>query len=437
LYLKNRLFLVLLGNILLLVAAFPMPFLLPTAKVAVYVTIGFTLLDIFLLYVPTQRIVGKRLIGEKLSNGDENIIRIELKNQYNFPVFLKIIDELPEQMQKRDFQLLTTLNTLASKTVTYTLRPTKRGEYEFGRLLVFTSSILGLVARRFIIDKNISVPVYPSFLQLRQYELLAISNRLTEMGIKKIRRIGNNREFEQIKEYVQGDDIRTINWKATARKNNLMVNHYQDERSQHIYSIIDKGRTMKMPFNGLSLLDYAINSALVISKIAMIKEDKAGILTFGHKIDTLVRAHKDFMQMNKILDALYRQKTAYKEANFEKLYITIKHQIKQRSLLLLYTNFESLSSMQRQLKFLRKIAASHLLVVIFFYNTELDELINSSPENIEGIYHQVIAEKLSFEKKLIVKELQKHGIQVILSQPEKLTVNTINKYLEIKARAMI
>ncbi|MCU0437958.1 MAG: DUF58 domain-containing protein [Raineya sp.] len=414
-----------------------MPFLLPPAKVGVLVTIGLVCLDTLLLYASDGKIMGKRKTGEKLSNGDENIIQIELKSSYSIPMYVKIIDELPEQLQKRDFKLFDTLYPKEFKKITYTIRPTKRGEYEFGRLNIFVSSLLGLVARRFTFSENIAVPVYPAFLQLRKYELLAISNRLSELGIKKIRRLGNNREFEQIKEYVQGDDIRTINWKATARRNNLMVNHYQDERSQHIYSIIDKGRTMKMPFEELSLLDYAINSALVISKIALLKDDKAGLITFGHKIDSLVTPNKDFMQMNKILEALYKQKTAYKEANFEKLYISIKHQIKQRSLILLYTNFESLSSMQRQLPFLRKIAANHVLVIIFFHNTELDNLTNSQVENTEEIYHQTIAEKLAFEKKLIVKELQKHGIQVVLTKPQNLTVNTINKYLEIKAKAMI
>ncbi|MDX2196640.1 MAG: DUF58 domain-containing protein [Cytophagales bacterium] len=413
-----------------------MPWLLPIAKAGVFVSIGLILTDILLLYTK-GKVVGNRKTMEKLSNGDNNTIHIEIKNSYNLPLYLKIIDELPFQFQRRDFLLQSFLNPQEKKEIIYTLRPNKRGEYNFGRLNIFASSVLGLVARRFIFSENVTIPVYPSFLQLRRYEIMAISNRLSEMGIKKIRRLGNNREFEQIKEYVQGDDVRTINWKATARRNSLMVNHYQDERSQQVYSLIDKGRTMKMPFEGLSLLDYAINASLVISKIAMLKDDKAGLLTFGHKIDSVLAANKDSMQMNRILEMLYLQKTAYKEANFEKLYLSVKHKIKQRSLLLLFTNFESLSSVQRQLKFLRKIATQHLLIVIIFENTELQQFIESPAENLEGIYHQTIAEKLSFEKKLIVKELQKYGIQAILTKPEQLTVNTINKYLEIKARGML
>ena len=115
---------------------------------------------------------------------------------------------------------------------------------------------------------------------LRHYELLAVSDNLTEMGIKRIRRVGHHTEFEQIKEYVKGDDYRTINWKASARRHELMVNVYQDERSQQIYNVIDKGRVMQQAFRGMTLLDYAINASLVLSYVAMRREDRAGLVTF-------------------------------------------------------------------------------------------------------------------------------------------------------------
>lgn len=281
------------------------------------------------------------------------------------------------------------------------------------------------------------VPVFPSYIQMRKYELLAISNRLTETGIKKIRRIGHNLEFEQIKKYVAGDDIRTINWKATARKNDLMVNHYQDERMQQVYCLIDKGRVMQMPFKGLSLLDYAINSSLVISNIAIKKSDKAGLITFQDKINTFLPASRVNNQMAAIQQVLYNQKTAYRESDFSDLYTGIRRRINQRSLLLLYTNFETVFGLQRQLTYLINLAKRHLLVVVFFENTEMKKLVEESVQELEQVYQKAVAEKFMYEKRLIVKELQKHGIQSILTPPEKLTVNTINKYLELKARNLI
>jgi uncharacterized protein (DUF58 family) len=266
---------------------------------------------------------------------------------------------------------------------------------------------------------------------------MAISNRLTEAGIKKIRRIGHNLEFELVREYVAGDDVRTINWKATARKVQLMVNQYQDERSQNVYSLIDKSRVMEMPFQGMTLLDYAINASLVMSNIALRKSDKAGLLTFQDKVNTFLPASRSNRQLATILEVLYNQKTSFREADFSAVYSQVRSKINQRSLLLLFTNFESTYGMERQLPFLRSLARYHLLVVIFFENTELNTLISQPARSTREIYHKSIAEKFALDKKLIVKTLTQNGIHTILTSPEKLTVNTLNKYLEFKARGYI
>jgi uncharacterized protein (DUF58 family) len=244
-------------------------------------------------------------------------------------------------------------------------------------------------------------------------------------------------EFEQIKEYVQGDDIRNINWKATAKKSQLMVNQYQDEKSQPIYSIIDKGRVMKMPFEALSLLDYAINATLVISNIAIKKQDKAGMFSFSNGVENRVVAERRSSQMNLILETLYNLQTNFVESDFSRLYIDIKRHITHRSLLLLYTNFETLDSLHRQLPYLLAISKQHLLVVIFFENTELTEFADKKAETVHQIFQQTIAEKFIYEKKLIVNELNRYGIQTILTKPQDLTLKTINKYLEIKARGLL
>jgi uncharacterized protein (DUF58 family) len=350
---------------------------------------------------------------------------------------LNVVDEIPHQFQRRDLDFQLRIGPGETKVIKYYLRPVKRGEYSFGAVNVFVRSGIGFITRRFRFSADSLVPVYPSYVQMRKYELMAISNRLTEAGIKKIRRIGQNTEFELIKEYVSGDDFRTINWRATARKTHLMVNHYQDERSQQVYSLIDKGRVMQMPFNGLSLLDYAINASLVISNIAIKKSDKAGILTFQDKIGSMVAASKQSKQMSHILEVLFNQKTAYRETDFSKLYSYIRRKITQRSLLLLFTNFESVYGLQRQLPYLKSLNSQHLLVVIFFENTEMKSLLSKPAEDLREIYYKAIAEKFSYDKKLIVKELGRHGIQTMLTAPEHLTVNTINKYLELKSRGMI
>jgi uncharacterized protein (DUF58 family) len=394
-------------------------------------------LDILIVFIGKNKIEATRILPDKFSNGDKNQIKIEITNNYPFTIFLEIIDEIPEQFQVRDFKIKESIAHRASKSIPYHLKPTERGEYYFGCLNIYASSILNIVAKRFTFHDGAMVPTYPSFKQLKKFELLNINRNSLEYGLKKVRRLGHSMEFEQIKDYVLGDDLRTINWKATAKKNQLMVNQFQDEKSQPVYSIIDKGRIMKMPFNGLSLLDYAINATLVISNVVLKKQDRAGMLSFSKRIENVVVAERRNSQMQLILEALYNVKTDFFESDFSKLYANIKKHVTHRSLILMYTNFETLDGLERQLPYLKAIAKSHLLVVIFFKNTELNSLINNKAETIQQVYDKVIAEKFAFEKRLIVNELKKYGIYSILTTPENLTINTINKYLEIKARGLL
>ncbi|WP_024480076.1 DUF58 domain-containing protein [Cellulophaga baltica] len=421
----------------LFIVSYWVKWLYPLAWITTFFLMSLFVLDIFLLYRSKKGIDASRIAPQKLSNSDHNTITLNFRSFYPFKVLITIIDELPVQFQKRDFEYHTTLTRGDKKQFDYTVRPVDRGEYVFGNLNIFVSSTLKMVKRRYIFQKDEMVPVYPSIIQMQQYDFLAMSNNLTEFGLKKIRRIGHTQEFEQIKEYIAGDDFRTINWKATAKRSQLMVNQYQDEKSQPIYSIIDTGRVMKMPFNELKLVDYAINSTLAFSNVALKKNDKTGMISFSKKIETFLPAVQKITYLNTILEKLYNITTAFTDSDFGLLYAHIKRKVNHRSLLLLYTNFEHISAMRRQLPFLTAIAKKHVLVVIFFENTELKELIETNAEDIQSIYHKTIAEKFSLEKRLMQKELQQYGIQTILTKPEHLTINTINKYLEIKARGLL
>lgn len=427
----------LIGIIVLFCCAFIFPALYSATWYLVFILAVFFVLDILILFSSKNGIEAERTTPEKLSNGDENPIVISLKNFYTFSIKVKVIDEIPFQFQVRNFEIKRTIKNASKDEFQYSLRPTERGEYFFGNLNVYVSSPLRLISKRYKFNKDQMVPTYPSYIQLRKYDLIAFSNNLFQYGVKKIRRIGHTMEFEQIKEYVPGDDIRTLNWKATAKKNSLMVNQYQDEKSQNIYMVIDKGRVMKMPFNGMSLLDYAINATLVLSNVILKKQDKAGMFSFSKKVENRVVAEKRTSQMQKILESLYNIKTNFYESDYSRLYVDIKKNINQRSLIILYTNFETMDGLHRQLPYLKGIAKSHLLVVVFFQNTELYEITNKKSQTIQEVYDKVIAEKFIFEKKLIVTELKKYGIYSVLTQPENLTLDTINKYLEIKARGIL
>lgn len=284
LFVPLRPWLALIGFVLLFVAAYAFPFLLPLVQVAFIVFLVLTALDGWLLFRTKAGFFARREVPDRLSNGDENPLAIYLENRYGFRTDVEVIDEIPFQFQRRDVLFRARLNPRETRAIRYELRPTRRGEYSFGAVNVFVLSPLGLLKRRYQFEPGKVVAVYPSFLQMRQYELLAATNRLNEVGVKRIRRLGHSMEFEQVRPYTTGDDVRTLNWKATARRSDprgasLMVNAYQDERSQPVYCLIDKGRVMRSPFEGLTLLDYAINASLVLSNIALLKQDRAGIST--------------------------------------------------------------------------------------------------------------------------------------------------------------
>jgi uncharacterized protein (DUF58 family) len=266
--------------------------------------------------------------------------------------------------------------------------------------------------------------------------LLASSNKLTQHGNKKIRKIGQQLEPDQIKDYVKGDDYRFINWKATARRAKLMTNVFRDERAQNMYCLIDKGRTMQPAFEGMTLLDYSINASLALSYVAMLKDDKSGLITFEQKTDSVIPATRTSIQMQTIQEALYHQTTAFHESDFQALYQSVTKNIKNRSLLVIYTNFDSVQAMQRQLRYLSMLAKKHSVLVVFFENTELEEMAHRTPHTKAEIYETVVAEKLEYEKTLIIHRLRQHNIMSLLTHPNNLTVNVINKYLDIKAREM-
>ena len=437
LYLGKRLFFLLGGLVLLFVCGFFVSWCFALAQSLLIILLAFLLADGLLLYKKKKPLYLKRHLPKLFSLSDFNKVDIEIENLLSFPVYVSLIDELPIQFQKRDFFLKTRLQKGEKQRLSYKLRPVQRGEYVFGALHAYLSSSLGLLQRKFSLAEEEVLPVYPSIIQMKRYAFLAFDRVGDRAGIRKVRRIGHSYEFDQIKEYVKGDDYRHINWKATGRRHRLMVNHYQEERSQNIYCVLDKGRIMHMPFEGLTLLDYAINASLALLNIVLLKHDKAGLITFSDKLGDVLMADKKPSQLSAVLEALYDQHHRLVESDFELLYQATRMFVKHRSLLILFTNFESHHALDRALPLLRRINLRHLLLVVFFENTEVEALAMQAVEDVEGIYTRTHAQHLIHSKYEMVQKLQNYGIQALLVKPADLSVGVINKYLELKARGLI
>ena len=432
-FLKRRFYLLLLAVALITGAGFGFAPLYTVGRLLTLALFLATIADIILLW-HKRAITAERQLSTRFSNGDDNPVTINVESTYPFFVRAEVIDELPFQFQMRDLKpqisnLKPQISNLKSQT---SLRPTRRGVYSFGHVLVFVSTRLGLVERRYACAEPCDVSVYPSYQKLHQYELMAISRNLQEPGIKRIRRIGHNTEFEHIRDYLKGDDYRTVNWSATARLSRPMVNVYQDERSQQVFSIVDKGRVMQQAFEGMTLLDYAINASLALSYVAMRKEDRAGLITFADSVETFIAADRRSGHISKLMETLYAEQTDFGETDFSALSVAIGRHISKHSLLILYTNFMGLVSLQRQLPFLQQIARRHRLLVVFFEDVELLQFMTTPAATEEEVCQHEVAEKFAAEKQLISATLRQHGILSLLTTPQELSVGVINRYLAIR-----
>jgi len=425
------------GVVVLYVLSFFLPPLLFGAHTALAVLGGLVVLDGVLLYGSDGAVAARRAVPDRLSNGDENPIRIHLRNTYPFAVRCGVADEQPVQLQNRDTEAHLTIPTGRRRTLRYTVRPTRRGEYTFGAVNVFVTSPIGLVERHDQHEAEASVPVYPSFLQMRAYELMAASNRLEEMGVTPVRQLGHTMEFDHIREYVVGDDRRSINWKASARRGDLMVNEYRDERAQPVYCVLNAGRVMEMPFNGMTLLDHSINASLALARIAIMKQDRAGLVAFSDQIGPVLPAQRSEGHIRAFQERLYQLDTNFRESDYARLATYVRTHFQRRGLLVLFTNFMTRSSLERQLPYLRALKRQHTVVVVFFENPTLSAQARARAETVEDIYVKTMAERFVREKEAMVRILRQNGCYAVRTPPQQLSTRTLNQYLDLKARGVV
>ncbi|RQO31525.1 DUF58 domain-containing protein [Taibaiella sp. KBW10] len=437
LFIHYRWFITLAVTAMLFFTAFFIPFLWYVAMGVFCLFMVLSLLDLLLLFGRNRKVTIERKLTDRWHLGEENTVYVQFENHFGYKVFLELIDEVPVQFQARNFIINRSLATDEKVKIQYELKPLSRGIFTFGHLIAYVATPIQFFKRKMVNTDTASVKVYPTTKYIKNYQLLAISDKNNLIGTKKIRRLGHSLEFEQIKDYVNGDDIRTINWNATARRNHMMVNTFTDIRSQLIYCLIDKGRNMKMPFEGMTLMDYAIKSSLTFLNIALHRHDKVGLITFSSGVNDIIPAEHNSSQMSKILETLYHQQTDFLDADYEKLLTVTRYKLSQRSFLMLFTNFESLTALERQMPYLRGLAKRHMLCVVFFENTAIKHFKETQPDTTEGIYVKTIADRFDYEKKQMVKELRRYGIISILTTPDKLTVDVVNNYLELKSRQSI
>lgn len=435
-FLTLRFFLVLAALALVSVAGFYWPPCYEAAQWGVGVVALLVAADAVALRAGV-RVRAARRCRDRFDNAEDNDVRLRIDNLCRLPLRLTVRDELPPAFRYHDAVFALRLRGGEGKTVHYALRPTERGGYGFGHVLLFVRTPLGLLERKVKGAWPQKVKVYPAYERLAQYELAAAGTELTPHGRKPLRRAGCSTEYDQIRDYVTGDDYRTLNWKASARAGRWMVNTYTDERAQPVWCLIDKGRIMQRTRAHVTLLDYAVNAALALSYVALQRDDMAGLVTFADAIDTTVPAARRPGQLQTLLEALYAQATRYAEADYEALALHLSRTVRSRSLLVLFTDFASPDHLRRSLPSLRRLAANHCLLVIFFADEAVERLASAPADSLQSQRLRTLAADHCLSRRGLVATLRQCGIHTLLTTPGRLTVDAINKYLTLKRQGAV
>ena len=436
-FLGSRFFKALGIIILCFILAFFIPLLFWVSLVLLVLLVALFIHEFHEIYRFNVPLRAYRNTKTRWSLSDENEVQIGVINLINQALRYEMIDELPVQLQERNFLIKGSVSARGESRHVYKIRPMSRGLYHFKNIYVFVLGRHQFIKRRLIFEMESVHSVYPSFIQMKSAELFMTSNLALQHGIKKRRSLGLSYEFDQIKPYAFGDDIRQINWKSSARQQQLMSNLYEDEKSQSVYNIIDKSRVMLSTSNGLSLLDYAINTSLSLSHIALKRQDHVGLMCFSDKMGAVLKADRQQHQLQRIMELLYKQEERDLEADFENLYKGIRKLVKTRSLLFIYTNFESKYALDRVKPILKKLSSMHLMVMVFFENSSYYDFIQQDGSSLKYYVKQILIEQALSERQTVMSELKALGFHTISCKPEELSVHTINKYLEIKSRGLI
>lgn len=432
----HRSFLILLIAVICMGLSFFWSFLLAMAFMIIFTWAVFAVID-YRLIPNKEKFEISREMAEKLSLGDENEITLSLKNKTKryWKGFLG--EDVPEFFQIRDAIFSFAIQGNAVQTFTYTITPRERGKYEYKTVHLRILGILGLVRKDYEYALENHFSVYPGYLKLKKYQLLARKNQLEQIGRRSIRKYGEGREFESLREYTKDDEYRKINWKATARKGKPIVAQYQIERNQNVIIMLDAGRMMRNSDGFMKRLDYAINATLMLSYICANKEDNIGILVFGANVQTYLPPKRGISQVHAISELLHNVQYEMTEPNYSLAFQYIRKKVNKRSLIILITDIIDNRASDILIREFTRLAPKHLPLCVTLRDKELHRVALDVPKTKEQALQLGVAEQILEQRLLAFKYLQLNNVLTLDTLPEDLTAKAINQYLTIKAKSLL
>jgi uncharacterized protein (DUF58 family) len=379
-----------------------------------------------------------RELEDRFAMGADNLVTIKIANHSRRAVTFIVKDEYPAQMElldPREAQL--TIPAGRTRIWRYRLLPTARGNYGFGDTAVRFRTRLGLLWHQLIYPTARDVKVYPDIREAKKNELYAHRNRRPEAGLRRMRLRGQGREFESLREFVTGDEIRHISWAATARRGKLITRQYMIERSQNVVVMLDTGRLMTARIGRLSKLDHAINATLSIAYVAASGGDNVGLVVFSRRVLGYLPPRRGHDQINRVMEALYNVEPQMIEPSYKRAFNFFDANCHRRALVVILTDLVDRDASAELLAHTSKLVPRHLPLIVTIGDTDLREMVRAAPAKASDVYRQSVAEEILHQREEALSRIRRAGGLALDVPAGHLSLELVNKYLEVKERGLL
>lgn len=371
------------------------------------------------------------------SLGKTHVVELDIDNLSNRHHEVIIRDDLPEDFSATPEQFALSLRAQSRSSFKYEVTPQRRGAYEMENVYIRSHSRWRLWQRDFQLPVKSRVHVYPDMKQLSEYAILSRTNRLSLMGVRRTRRVGQDHDFERLRDYTPDDNYKLIDWRSTARRNKLTVKDFQTSQSQRIIFLVDCGRMMTNEYDDLNLLDYSFNAMLMLSFVALRQGDSVGLICFSDQVHTYVPPRGGMSQMNHLLHASFDRFPSLVESRYDQAFLYLDRYCKKRSMVVLMTNIlDEVNAFQVQ-QYLTNLVGKHLPLGVLLRDHSVFELAETVDPQGSQLYDAAAAAEILNWRHQVIDDLQRQGVLALDAFPENMTAPLVNRYLEIKARHML
>ena len=321
--------------------------------------------------------------------------------------------------------------------ITYSITPVQRGDYRFGDIYLRCYGPLRLIGRDLVMDAKSGIRVYPPKEDAARFTLLAKRNRLSMMGMRSSRMQGIGKEFESLREYVPDDEMRRVDWKATARSGKLISRNYEVERAQTIIILLDTGRTMQSKVDGKQKLDYAINAALLLAKVAAEADDRVGMLVFSDKVHAYYPPEHGRHQVQNLTKVLYNVQASERESNYSNALGYLQKHWRKRSLVICFTDLWDPDSADQTIRELSMLRPRHLPIAVTLQDPLMNQMVHRDIVTRKDVFRKAVAIQMQDDRKNAIAKLTSRRVGVVDAPADQLSIELVNRYLQIKANQQL